>query len=217
MLVYYCSRCQARSPVPVCASCGRALGNPSVRYVWEDSRMAAGDPARVGLLLRVGAGASAIAVLGMLAVEYVRGGTAALPSFFSSSGVPYAALGLGAALVAGGLLVLLLQGRESVQYMMDPKGVLKRTWIEPTRLKCLARMLRYAPRAFQPNNEGKPFLLAHEEYLAWADARRYRLSPGRGRITLYRPYAFVFMVLHLPPGEYDGAAEMVAAKLKNLR
>jgi hypothetical protein len=59
--------------------------------------------------------------------------------------------------------------------------------------------------------------MAHEEYLAWPDARRFRLSPARGRIALYRPYAFLFMTLYLPAGEYAGAAEMVSAKLKNLR
>ena len=217
MLVYFCPRCVRQNPQPFCEGCQRSLGNPSVRYVWEDSRPALSEPYRLGLLLRVSAGAAAITVLVMLVLEYILSGPVAFTHFFRSTGIPAAAVGMGIVLFMLGLLVLFLQGRETTQYMLDPKGVLKRTWIEPTRLKCLARMIRYDQAAFQPNNEGKPFLLAHEEYLVWQDAARYKLSPRAGRITLYRPYAFVFMVLHLPRHEYDGAAEMVSAKLKNKR
>jgi len=217
MLVYFCPKCVRQNPQPFCEGCRRTLGNPSIRYVWEDSRPALSDPYRLGLLLRVSAGAVALTVLTMFIIEFILTGSAAFTHFFRSTGIPAAAVGLGISLFMLGLLVLALQGRETVQYMLDPKGVLKRTWIEPTRLKCLARMIRYDKAAFQPNNEGRPFLLAHEEYLVWQDAARYRLSPRAGRITLYRPYAFVFMVLHLPRHEYDGAAEMVSAKLKNKR
>ena len=215
MLVYFCPKCVRQNPQPVCEGCGRSLGNPSVRYVWEDSRPALADMNRLGLLLRVAAGTVALAVTVMLLIEYILTGPAAFTVFFKSTGIPAVAIGLGLAMIALGLLALLLQGRETVQYMLDPRGVLKRTWIEPTRIKCWTRMIRYDKAAFQPNSEGRPFLLAHEEYLVWADAARFKLHPRAGRITLYRPYAFVFMVLHLPRHEYDGAAEMVAAKLKN--
>lgn len=217
MLVYYCPKCSRQNPRPQCDSCGRSLGNPSVRYVWEDSRLALSDPSRLGLLFRVAMTAAVLCVLVMLAVEYILTGPAAFTTFFTSTGILPAALVLGLAFIGLGLLALGLQGRESVQYMLDPRGVLKRTWIQPTQARCWSRMIRYDRAAFQPNNEGKPFLLAHEEYLVWADAARYKLSPRAGRITLYRPYAFIFMVLHLPRAEYDGAAEMVAAKLKNRR
>lgn len=221
MLVFSCPKCFRQNPQPYCSACGRSLNNTAMRYVWEDSRPAISDPHRLGLLVRVCASAAALTVLSMLVIEYINNTNPnvgeVFVSFFRSSGIPAWALGLSLALAGLGLLALVLQGRESVQYMLDPKGVLKRTWIEPTRLKCWSRMIRYDKAAFQLNNEGKPFLMAHEEYLVWQDAARYRLSPRAGRITLYRPYAFVFMVLHLPRQEYDGAAEMVASKLKNKR
>ncbi|MGI6687387.1 MAG: hypothetical protein ACOX6Y_03335 [Christensenellales bacterium] len=217
MLVYYCPKCQRQNQQPQCVSCGRSLGNPSVRYVWEDSRLALGDRHRIGFLLRLSAAVSMAAVLVMLIIEYILRGLDAFSYFFLSTGIPAAALALGLGFFLVGILALMLQGRESVQYMLDPKGVLKRTWIRPTRLSCWTRLIRYDKGAFQKNNEGLPFLLAHEEYLVWQDAARYKLAPRVGRITLYRPYAFVFMVLYLPREEYDGAAEMVAAKLKNKR
>lgn len=217
MLVYYCPKCQRQNPAPQCVQCGRALGNPSVRYVWEDSRLALADSHRIGFLLRVSLVVSMAVVLVMLIIEYIARGLDAFSYFFLSTGIPAAALGLGLGLFLLGLLMLLFQGRESVQYMLDPKGVLKRTWIKPTRLNCWSRFIRYDKGAFQRNSEGLPFLLAHEEYLVWQDAARYKPAPRAGRITLYRPSSFVFMTLYLPREEYDGAAEMVAAKLKNKR
>ena len=217
MLAYYCAKCSRQNPQPRCEGCGRSLGNPSVRYVWEDSRPSIFDTSRLGLLLRVVSAAVLLAVGVMLVMEYVLSPSFDIGRFFQQSGILPAAFGLGLGLAALGMLVLLLQGRETVQYMLEPRGVLRRTWIRPTRLKCWARMIRHDRKKFQPNNEGKPFLLAHEEYLAWADAARYKASRRAGRITLYRPYAFVFMTLWLPRQEYDGAAEMVAAKLKGKR
>lgn len=217
MLVYFCPKCSLQNPRPQCGQCGRNLSSASIRYVWEDSRPGIADPARLGLLLRVTMAAVVLVILVMLVMEYILQGPQAFSTFFRSTGILPAALGLGLAFLALGLLALFLQGRESVQYMFDPKGVLKRTWIEPTHLKCWSRFLRYNRRNFMQNNEGRPFLLAHEEYLLWQDAARYKLHPHAGRITLYRPYAFIFMSLHLPPHEYQGAAEMVAAKLKNKR
>lgn len=217
MLVYYCPKCQRQNPQPQCVSCGRALGNPSVRYVWEDSRLAVADSHRIGFLFRVSLVVSMAVVLVMLVIEYIARGLDAFSYFFLSTGIPAAALALGLGLFLLGLVMLIFQGRESVQYMLDPKGVLKRTWIKPTRLNCWSRFIRYDKGAFQHNSEGLPFLLAHEEYLVWQDAARYKPAPRAGRITLYRPASFVFMTLYLPREEYDGAAEMVAAKLKNKR
>lgn len=217
MLVYFCPKCQKQNMQPFCDSCNRSLGNPSVRYIWEDSRPALSDPYRLGLLFRVAGFAIALTVLVMLVIQFIYSGAAAFSTFFTATGIPMSVIGLGLSLLALGIAALALQGRESVQYMLDPKGVLKRTWIEPTRLKCWSRLIRYDKAAFQQNSEGKPFLLAHEEYLVWQDAARYKLSPRAGRITLYRPYSFVFMVLYLPRHEYDGAAEMVSAKLRTRR
>ena len=215
MLVYYCTKCAIQNNRTQCGQCGRALGNTAVRYVWEDNRQAISDPARLGLLARVAMSAVVITTLVMLVIEYIQQGSVAFSTFFTATGILPAAVGLGIALMALGLAALFLQGQESVQYMLDPKGVLKRTWIVPSRLRCWARMIRHDPRAFLRNSEGKPYLLAHEEYLLWQDTARYKLFPRAGRIVLYRPYAFIFMSLHLPRHEYEGAAQMVAAKLKN--
>ena len=95
MLVYYCPKCQRQNPQPQCVSCGRALGNPSVRYVWEDSRLAVADSHRIGFLFRVSLVVSMAVVLVMLVIEYIARGLDAFSYFFLSTGIPAAALALG--------------------------------------------------------------------------------------------------------------------------
>lgn len=216
MLVYYCAKCQRQNPGAACSGCGKTLPSTAARYVWSDYGLAIHDPARIGSVLRVMFFAVMVLLLGMAAVEYIFSGPQVISFLTETNILPIlvAVFFGGAAL---GFLLLALQGGENVQYAMDPKGVLKRTWITPSRLKCAARFLRYDPRAFQNNSEGVPFLMAHEEYLVWQDAARYVLHPRSGRINLYRPSSFLFMGMHIPREEYDGAAAMVAAKLKKRR
>lgn len=213
MLIYYCGKCQRQNVNNVCESCGRSLPGTAARYIWSDYRPALGDAVKLGQVFRLPLIALTVLILVMLALEYIITGSRAL-IFLTDSGILPQMVQLYFAAVGLALLALAAQGHENVQYVMDPKGVLKRTWIRPGRLRCLARGLRYDPRAIQQNADGQPFYLAHEEYLVWQDARRYALRPRAGRIKLYRPYAFVFMTLNLPREDYDYAARMVAGKIK---
>lgn len=213
MLIYYCAKCQKQNMRNVCDSCGKGLPGTSARYIWSDYRPAIGDAVKLGQVFRIPLIALTLLILVMLALEYILTGAQAL-IFLTDSGILPAMVQIYFGAIGLGLLILGLQGHENVQYVLDPKGALKRTWIKPSRIRCLARSLRYDPRAVQLNAEGQPFYMAHEEYLVWTDAKRYSLRPRAGRIKLYRPYAFVFMALNIPREEYDGAAQMVAGKIK---
>jgi len=213
MLIYYCAKCQRQNVNNICESCGKSLPGTAARYIWSDYRLALGDAVKLGQVFRLPLIALAILITVMLALEYIITGSRAL-IFLTDSGILPQMVQLYFGAIGVSLLILAAQGYENVQYVMDPKGVLKRTWIRPGRLRCWARGLRYDPRAIQQNADGQPFYMAHEEYLVWQDAARYTLRPHAGRIKLYRPYAFVFMTLNLPREDYDYAARMVAGKIK---
>ena len=213
MLIYYCAKCQRQNMHNVCDSCGKGLPGTAARYIWSDYRLPVGDVVKLGRVLRIPLIALALLITVMFVMEYILTGARAV-DFLTNSGVLPAMVQAFMGAVAIALLILALQGRENVQYAMDPKGVLKRTWITPSRLNCAARGIRYDKRAIQQNADGLPFLMAHEEYLLWQDAARFKLAPRAGRISLYRPYAFLFMALYLPRHEFDGAADMVRAKMK---
>ncbi len=213
MLIYYCAKCQQQNMRNVCDSCGKGLSAATARFIWSDYRLPLSDIFRLGAVLRVTLMALALLIVVMFIMEYILTGMDAV-NFLTNSGILPALVQVYLGAVALALLVMGLQGRENVQYVLDPKGILKRTWITPTRLHCWARGLRYDPLSIQQNAEGLPFMMAHEEYLVWTEAARYSLRPRAGRIKLYRPYAFVFMSLHVPREEYEGAAAMIAAKIK---
>lgn len=213
MLIYYCAKCQRQNPRNVCDTCGKGLSGAAARYIWSDYRVPLADIARVGAVFRLPLMALSLLIVVMFIMEYILSGANAV-AFLTGSGILPALVQVYFGSVVLALLILALQGRENVQYVLDPKGALKRTWITPTRLHCWARGIRYDTRAIQRNADGLPFLMAHEEYLVWQDAGRFVLRPRAGRINLYRPYAFLFMSMHIPRESYEGAAAMVAAKVR---
>ena len=136
--------------------------------------------------------------LAMLAIEFIfSSGVDSISIFLTSSGVLPQLLYLFFGGVVFCLIILLLQGDETVQCLIEPKGVLKRTWIKPSRLKCATRLIRFDKHNILLNAENIPFLLAHEEYLAFPDVKRYGFIP-QPKGKLYRPYAFLFMYFKVP-------------------
>lgn len=216
MVSFFCRRCQRPSPHPQCQGCGKPIPANSVCNVWEDERYAIADTAKVGFVLRVMLFVVLLVFLAMLILEFIFNisGENAISVFLTRSGVMPLLLQVYVYGTLAGLFVLALQGRETAQYLMEPRGILKRTWITPTRLKCWSRFLRYDKAAIRENSEGVPFMLAHEEYLLYPDVARYSLHPRAGKAKLYRPYAFLFMTLNIPRQDYDEAAGMLSAKLK---
>jgi hypothetical protein len=213
MLIYYCAKCQRQNMRNVCDSCGKGLSGAAARYIWSDHRLPLADIARMGSVFRIPLIALTLLVVVMFIMEYILSGPDAV-AFLTGSGILPSVVKVFFGAVGLALLILGLQGRENVQYVLDPKGALKRTWITPTRIHCWARGIRYDTGAIQQNADGLPFLMAHEEYLVWQDASRFVLRPRAGRINLYRPYAFLFMSMHIPRESYEGAAAMVTAKVK---
>lgn len=216
MVSFFCRRCQRPSGQPQCGGCGKPIPANSVCNVWEDERYPIADLSKVGFVLRAMLFVVLLVFFSMLILEFIfnTSGENAISVFLTRSGIMPLLLQVYVFGTLAGLMVLVLQGRETAQYLVEPRGILKRTWIQPTRLKCWSRMLRYDKMAIRENSEGVPFLLAHEEYVLYSDVARYSLHPRSGRAKMYRPYAFLFMTLNIPRPDYDEAAGMLAAKLK---
>ena len=144
LLIYYCAKCQRQNMRNVCDSCGKGLPGTAARYIWSDYRQPLADTVRLGALVRLPLMALALLITVMFIMEYIMTGAQAV-TFLTNSGILPAMVQTFFGAVGVGLLILALQGKENVQYAMDPKGVLKRTWITPSRLSrsCeVARMLR---------------------------------------------------------------------------
>ncbi|NLJ65516.1 MAG: hypothetical protein GX337_09100 [Christensenellaceae bacterium] len=217
MIQYFCRRCQRPGPTPTCAACGKSIPASSVCNVWEMRALPIMQRENIFFVFRLMLSVVLLVFLAMLAIEFIfSSGVDSISIFLTSSGVLPQLLYLFFGGVVFCLIILLLQGDETVQCLIEPKGVLKRTWIKPSRLKCATRLIRFDKHNILLNAENIPFLLAHEEYLAFPDVKRYALYPRSQRVKLYRPYAFLFMYFKVPRDSWDEAADMIASKLKKL-
>ena len=217
MVQYFCRRCQRPNPNAVCESCKKSIPASSVCNVWETRSMPILQKENIFFVLRTMLFVIIAVFAIMLAVEFVYSSSMeSISVFLTKSGVIPLIVKIYAIGAALGLITLLLQGDETVQVLIEPKGVLKRTWIRPTRLKCYARFLRYDKEAILLNADNIPFLLAHEEYLAYQDCRRFALYPRSQRVKLYRPYSFLFMCFKVPRQDWEEAAGMLSNKLKKV-
>ena len=223
MLRYWCRSCGLPSRTTPCETCNKNIPATSVSNIWESSRRAVSDGVRLTFLLRLALVSVVCVFLCLLTLEFVLGhGLSGVSDFLTKSGMVATMFVLLVAILAIGALVLVLQGSETQQVLIEPKGILKRTWLyNPTRLQCWARFLSYPSKSGSDSHSVRRsgddvWLLAHAEYLAFQDVARYRLSPRQRKIKLYRPYAFLFMALTIPNEEYDDAIAMMLGKMKKV-
>lgn len=223
MLRYWCRSCGLPSRTTPCETCGKVIQATSVSNIWESTRRAVSDGVRFFFLLKVALISVVSVFLVLLTLEFILGHSlSGVADFLTKSGTVATMFVLLVAMLAIGLLLLLLQGNETQQVLIEPKGILKRTWLyNPSRLQCWARFLSYPSKSGGDSHAVKRsgddvWLLAHSEYLAFSDVSRYRLSPRQRKIKLYRPYAFLFMSLTIPGEEYDDAIAMLLSKMKRV-
>ena len=118
------------------------------------------------------------------------------------------------------LLLLLLQGRESVHYVLDARGVHQYVYLrQPTAMRLYARFLTPAAVAAidagEQAIEGMTFVRAN--HLAWADVKRVRFWPETKTILFYRPKYWQAMAVVCASQEYEAAETLTRKKLARNR
>jgi hypothetical protein len=217
MYFFYCRKCGTDNETNVCDTCGRTLKNTSARYMWRVARVPVLDGVAVRSILRALLYAELLLLFGLTAAQYLLKSFTEARDLLTSGGLLTALLECYLAGALLGILVLALQGREEVRYVLDPKGALLQTWICPSRLRCWTRFLSYDKRVFLTDSTGGPCMLARETHLLWADVRRAEFRARASRIDLFRPSAFLFMSLKIPRAEYGQAADLVASRTKHIQ
>ena len=223
MIQFWCRSCNLPSGQNVCEHCGKPIPPTSLADGWQSSRRPIQESANCLFVARVALYTVLAAFLFLLLAEAVLDPSLKrLADFLKKSGAIGLLLVVFLAILTGGLLLMMLQGPEIEQVMIEPKGILKRTWLyNPGRIACWARFLGYPAHDAEESErlrrvEGGFWLLAHEEYLTFQDTARLRLVSRRRLARLYRPRAFLFMLLHIPADEYEEAAAMLHGKLKKV-
>lgn len=191
---YFCPKCVNATFSPACNVCNKDI-SASRCYCSESVIYPYKDRVRLGLVFKLSAYVSIAVLLILSVLELVlrQGDFLGLWSFLAEGGILVLVMQLFCAMLVVGFLILLLQGREITQYRVEMGGVLKKTWIVPSPLKCWSRLISMRESVIAKNAQGEPYLLVHSAYLRFSDADRARASGNGTRLRLYHPYNFLFM------------------------
>lgn len=219
MYVYFCKKCKTDSSTPVCEHCGAAIPvtPQNTRIKWRHVRTPLGDTPTLLGAFRTLALTTVILLLLMFLGELIFSPDKrnAMTMFAQSGILPMAFVLLvtGCAVIC---LVLGVQGREELHFVLDVKGAHVQTWIVPSRVRCLARAVPYEVYNIDKDQESGQRMLIGEAHLLWVDVCRCEFRRHACRIDLYRPSGFRFMSLYPQREEMGFIEDYIVPKMKQL-
>ena len=213
-LTAYCKKCNREvAPGDICPRCGTRLAKTAVHAAWVLERRPAADWMCWNAVMRWLLPAGLAVLVLALGLEGISGGMDAVERLFRS-GFPLTLLILLCVLVALVFGLLLLQGKELMDYVMDSRGVhVTRYLPSPTPLKLLARgkspalMTRVDPEAEMP------VLRMEERDLPWREVSRVQLWPEKCYILFYAPAWWLRIPVRCTPFSWNDALYFVRDKL----
>ena len=213
-LTAYCKKCkQEVSPGEICPRCGTRLARTAVHAAWVVERRPAADWMCWNAVMRWLLPAAAFVLILVLVLEGLSGGTAAVERLFQNGFLR--TLGLLLLGLTGAVLVLLLlQGADLMDYVVDSRGVhVTRYLPSPTPLKLIARMK--SPRLMDQVDPaaGSPVLRLDERNITWREVARVQLWPEKCYILFYGPAWWLRIPVRCDPFHWEDALYFVRDKL----
>ena len=213
MIYSYCKRCKAESPGDTCQTCGKKATAAAQRDIWSAAFLPLSDGRIWKSILMALLGVIALCLVFLFGMEALIGGNNNVGTMWQGNlpALIFAILPIG---LLGSFLVLFLQGKEILVYVLDPTGAHLQTWHEPSLKKSWARFQTADESRDVPNPNGEKMHLSQERHMIWADVKSVRYKPGSGQILLYHTPHCAPMVLRLTQQEYETAAAYVAKYCK---
>ena len=205
----YCKRCGREVDAgEICPLCGTRLGKNAAHAAWCVERTPVKDWMYWNSVMRLLLpGALAILVL-VLLLEAAAGGFAAVEQMLSSA-FPMVLLILLAAVLAMVFVILLMQGKELSDFVVDSRGIHETRYLpDPTPLKMLLRLK--APRLPE---EGSGVVLLSERKIAWKDVSRVQLWTEKCMVLIYAPSWWLRIPVVCTPFTWDDTLDYIREKL----
>lgn len=210
----YCKKCGRDVPVgDICENCGAKLLKSSARVAWCVEHAPVKDwiswNSAMRILLPL-----LVVVLGMILVlEGIAGGTAAVEALLRN-GLVISLLGLLLMVTVVLLLVLILQGDDWLDCIVDSKGVHVSCYLPyPTPLKLMMRLRSPAQMQQMDPEDEIPMVLISQQDLAWKDIARVQLWPEKNLILFYAPVWWMRLALPCTPFTYEDSMDFIREKL----
>ena len=217
-LTAYCKKCAREVDAgEVCPFCGSRLGKTAAHAAWCVERAPVKDWMCWNAVMRLLLPAAAAVLLLVLAVEGLAGGIGAVDRLMAT-GFPGVLLILLGTLLVMIFLVLLLQGKELADYVIDNRGIHEIHYLpSPTPLKLVMRLK--SPALLKEASQGGavPVLKIGEKNLAWKDVARVQLWPEKCMILFYAPSWWLRIAVTCTPFSWQDALGLVREKLGRRR
>lgn len=214
MLTAYCKKCAKDVPVgEVCPYCGANLGRNPARAAWCTERIPVKDWMCWNDAARIIFPAGAVLLLLVLLTELLSGGSGALGRTLNS-GLPVTVTVIIASVLLLLLAVLLLQGHDLADHVVDKSGIHIRYYLpDPTPVKLLARLKRPSLAKQAVLSGGTRVLPVGEQDLAWKNVARVQLWPEKCLILFYAPKWWMRTAVRCTPETWFDVLSLVQDKL----
>ena len=208
-LTAYCKKCGREvEPGEICSRCGTRLGKNAAHAAWCVERRPVADWMCWNSVTRVLLPAALLVLLVVLLAEGISGGAGAVERIIAS-GFPLVLLLLLAAVLAAVFVVLLLQGKELSDFVVDSRGIHETRYLpNPTRLKLIAR-LKFPVQM----NGTEQVIRLSERDLPWKNVARVQLWPEKCMVLFYAPGWWLRIPVICTPFSWEDTMGMIREKL----
>ena len=188
----YCKKCKEETPVgETCPRCGAKLTRTGERLSFRMERTPVKDFFAWNAMLRIVVPVIGIVLLTTITIEGFTEGVRGIQSVFIQ-GFFGVLLGALCVLLLLAYFVLLLQGKETVQYLLDGKGIRVkvyvrnlRAWQRYSRLLSHQALEALAEEAQEPKDNN--LVLVRNTFFAWVQIKRCSTWTETQTILLYAP------------------------------
>ena len=207
----YCKRCNREVDAgEMCPFCGTRLGRNAAHAAWCAERTPVKDWMYWNSVMRLLLPGALVIVILVLLLEGIAGGPAAVEKMLSSAFLPVLGI-LTATVLAVVFLILLLQGRELSDFVVDSRGIQETRWLpDPTPLKLILRLK--APKMPPEDGEAQVVKLG-ERRIAWKDVTRVQLWPEKCMVLIYAPSWWLRIPVVCTPFTWDDTMDYIREKL----
>jgi len=211
-LTAYCKKCNREvTPGEICPVCGTRLGKNAAHAAWVVECRPVTDWMRWNGVMRYILPAGLVLILLAIVLEAAGGGTAAVETLMRGS-FPRVVLWLLLGVILAVFLILLLQGKELEDCVVDSRGVhVTRYLPEPTALKLILRL--QSPARLNEMDPDARVLRLEETSLRWTNVARVQLWPEKCYILFYAPKWWMRVAVRCTPFSWNDALVFVKDKL----
>ena len=204
----YCRKCKMDVPASsVCSRCGNALPASSRRSAFCVDHRPVADWMCWNSAMRIILPVFFLVAFLVILMEGLGGGFEAVEHLLSG-GFLMTMLELLLALFSLVLLLLIMQGDDVLDIVVDSRGIHVKTVLpEPTVLKLLARFRSPSLK----DTDDMPLIQSAD--LSWSQVRRVQLWPEKALVLFYSPVWWMRVFVPCTPFTYPDVLEMTREKL----